>query len=139
MAEQIITDFHEHLAKRAKYGVAGEKPIFLMSVLRYMVRKNAFGKSLVDMLHPRHRLRMKNDFLYLAGLGQKLIAPYQSWDKVAGSRNFEMKGAIEKYLSRTSDVSVAFSKLKKKNAETLLSRFLESLKEYASSVHEDVP
>ena len=44
---------------------------------------------------------------------------------IAGWGKEEMKNRIEKYIAEVTDVSAAFSKLTKKDAEELLAQFLE--------------
>ena len=133
MHKGIIIKFHKSLSERAEYGAAGEKPIFLMAVLRYMLAKDVFKVSLIDLLHPQHRLKMKSHFLYLAGLGGKLKAPERSWTMVAGREHLEIKTAIDDFISKVEDVSHSFARLNKKNAEELLARFMKDLKSDASS------
>ena len=127
MSEKVIIDFHKFLSDRADYGAAGEKPIFLMAALRYILTKDVLRVSLTDLLHPKHRLRMKSHFLYFAGVGGRLKAPKRSWTMVAGKENLEIKSAISEYVSGIADVSEAFAKLRKGNAENLLARFLKEL------------
>lgn len=133
MHKETIVRFHKFLSERADYGVAGEKPIFLMAVLRYMLDREVFKVSLIDLLHPQHRLKMKSHFLYLVGLGGKLKAPERSWNMVAGREHLEIKTAIVEYVSKVEDVSQAFTRLNRTDAEKLLSEFMEDLKKSASS------
>ena len=128
MRKEIIIGFHDFLSERANYGVAGEKPIFIMAVLSYMLEKDVFKVSLIDLLHPQHRLKMKRHFLYFASLSGKLKVPERSWDMVAGREHLEIKSAIDEYVSEVEDVNQAFAKLNRKDTEELLTRFSKDLK-----------
>lgn len=95
MPKKTVIGFHRFLSERADYGAAGEKPIFLMAVLKYMLTRDVFGVSLLDLLHPQHRLKTKRFFLSLAGVGGRLKTPERSWDMVAGKDHLEIKDAID--------------------------------------------
>ena len=126
MSKRIVADFYKALCKSARRkGAGGEKPIFLMATLRYVIEKDALGHSLLDLLLPRNKQKIRRHFLYLAD--RRLAKPEDSWDKITRVDKKAIKDSIVEYIAEVADVNEAFSELAKKDAQKLLAQFMEEL------------
>ncbi|MFW9907512.1 MAG: hypothetical protein ACFFEF_02975 [Candidatus Thorarchaeota archaeon] len=123
MSKELVSGFYEFLVKESeKKGARGEKPIFLMATLKYLIQNNLYGLSLNEMMYIQHLRLIKGQFIRLAS--HRMREPESSWRRLTNPNTFEMKNQVQRYISKYGDVSGAFSKLKPGEAQQLLNGFM---------------
>jgi len=120
MALGVVRGFHAVLAKQAKRGSRGEKPIALAAILKYMLDNNAYGLKLSELLSGNHLLGIKGIFLTLGK--EHLERPEASWNMIAGPPG-ELEAQISLYKKAGNDLDAAFAGLRQHDVESLLSEF----------------
>ncbi|MDG6221878.1 MAG: DUF6308 family protein [Candidatus Bathyarchaeota archaeon] len=121
----IVSSFINSLIDRAKYGVNGEKPLALISALKYLHNNEIFGIELLDIIDSgEHSDKVKDHFISLAENYQKIKNPSGSWSIITGSQK-ELQNAIR--LFGPGDVNKAFSELKLEEIESLLNIYVKRL------------
>lgn len=126
MSDDVVGDFYEYLVGSAdKTRAEYEKPIFMMAVLKYILKNNLQGITLDELLYQEH-IRGIRDF-YLRVGRKKLRAPETSWRRIMNPRNPEMKRMFERYASHRSNFDQAFAELKPYRVKQLLDDFMERI------------
>ncbi len=93
VAQTVVIDFFNDLSIRAKYGVKGEKPIAVLSVLKYLKDTKQIGIRFLDLLDYPYYERVRKTFIEMAEKHGNLSNPSSSWGVITGS-NRELQNAI---------------------------------------------
>ena len=120
-----LEDFIDLLIKRASriggYGIRGEKPIAMISILKYCRDKNVTGTSLIELIEA-HERNIEKIFVQLAEDYGKIKNPKSSWDVITGSAR-ELQRAIEK-----ERIDKSFQKLNQNQISNLYEKYFQKLK-----------
>jgi len=122
--KSILAGFISELAKKAEYGVRGEKPLAMISTLKYVYENNIKGKKLLELLVEPHVKDIGGIFRDLAKTCSPIEEPDTSWDIITGKQR-ELQDAVLQF--RAGNVNEAFSKLTPEETESLLKSYLNYL------------
>jgi hypothetical protein len=122
--KSIVAGFILELAKKADYGVRGEKPLAIIAALKYLHENDVVGKKLLELLAEPHAKVVKSNFLDLAREHSSIKEPGTSWNLIAGKQR-ELQNAIQQF--RAGDVNEAFAKLTPQETESLLKSYVNHL------------
>ena len=122
--KSIIVGFVSQLSTSADYGIRGEKPLAIISVLKYKHESKVLGGTLLELLSEPHAKSVRSIFLDLAERYSPIAEPQTSWDLIAG-RSGELQSSIMQF--RAGDVNRAFSNLTAEETELLLNSYIKHL------------
>ena len=107
-AKSIIASFISDLSTKARYGLRGEKPLAVISILKYLNENNIAGKTLLELLAEPHEKYIRRIYARLANEIGSIKEPLTSWDLLV-RKTRELKDTTLQF--KYGDVNDAFSKL----------------------------
>ncbi len=106
-AEDNVRLFMGTLSSEARFGLRGEKPLAVISALKYLCESSQTGIGLLALLENETYSRaVRNRFIALANMYGRTSNPEASWVAITGAERFELQTAVKSSSDLDKSVSL---------------------------------
>lgn len=123
-AEDNVRRFIETLSSQARFGLRGDKPLAMISALKYLCESTQTGIGLLALFENETYSRaVRNRFIALANMYGRTSNPERSWTLMTEGDRFELQTAVKS----SPDLDKSVSALTLEQACSLSREFVQRL------------